>query len=126
MGGSPKCGSRDGVSEMGSPRWSPRDGVPEIFTIFHFPFSKKKKSTLCPAINTLQAGSNLINTSPSNLAQSNLVRGLQVDFPKKISDLDFGAPPDLNFEDDCEKKFEVNFDDIFWLRDWKPIGAPTT
>ena len=75
--------------------------------------TRSTPSTLCPAINTLQAGSNLINTSPSNLAQSNLVRGLQVDFPKKISDLDFGAPPDLDFEDDCEENFEVNFDDIF-------------
>ena len=42
-----------------------------------------------------------------------MVRGLQVDFPKKISDLDFGAPPDLDFEDDYEENFEVNFDDIF-------------
>ena len=62
-------------------------------------------STLCSANTTLQAGSNLINTIPSNLAQSNLDTGHPVDYPKKISDLDFGAPPDFDFEDDFEDNF---------------------
>ena len=37
--------------------------------------------------------------------QSNLDTGHPVDFAKKISDLDFGAPPDFDFEEDFEDNF---------------------
>ena len=66
-------------------------------------------STLRPTNTTLQAGSSLTNTTSSNLVQSNLARGPLVDFPKKIGDLDFGAPPDFDFEDDFQEESDVNF-----------------